>query len=51
MKKTFFSTHYSNLEYIMLYSERLDLSDKDWVMDSIRGDHLSVDPAHITHNE
>ncbi|KAI1710055.1 fibronectin type III domain-containing protein [Ditylenchus destructor] len=29
-------------EYIILYSDRLDLSDKDWIMDSIKGDRLSM---------
>uniref|UniRef100_A0A915DZZ9 Uncharacterized protein n=1 Tax=Ditylenchus dipsaci TaxID=166011 RepID=A0A915DZZ9_9BILA len=29
-------------EYIVLYSDRLDLPDKDWIMDSVKGDRLSM---------
>ncbi|KAI6215854.1 hypothetical protein M3Y94_00434000 [Aphelenchoides besseyi] len=29
-------------EYIVLYSDRLDLPDRDWVVDSVKGDRLSM---------
>lgn len=29
-------------EYLVYYADRPDAPDKDWILDSVKGDHLSI---------
>ncbi|CAD5210238.1 unnamed protein product [Bursaphelenchus xylophilus] len=37
-------------EYIVLYSDRLDVPDRDWIVDTVKGDRLSMQISSLSPN-